>query len=251
MMKHRIILVILILLLLPIGADALSSTELAATVELNTGTLITGDLAATQAVDGTNYQVEEVTGTPGFDFVLQFITTGNNVLSLNLYGYYDGNPAHNVEGQLYDWTDETWDPIDTYPDAGADAWYNVSVYSSDYVSGGLVLLRIYHTSAGSAGHDFYLDYVEVVTALDPVDDSIFYQIFLSLEMWGYFGPLALVIIGYLLIQKNKPLGIFMIIVDSLVISHYLTLVEVTPDYWWHIFILLLGVIQCAFQMMDR
>lgn len=77
------------------------------------------------------------------------------------------------------------------------------------------------------------------------------ELFLSTEMWGYFGPLVLVIIGYLLIQKDKALGIFMVIVDSLVISHYISLVDATPEYWWHIVILLLGVIQCAFQMMSR
>ena len=81
--------------------------------------------------------------------------------------------------------------------------------------------------------------------------DLFYELFLSTDISGYLGPVALVIIGYLLIQKDKPLGIFVIIVNSLIISHYLTLVEATPDYWWHIFILLLGVIQCVFQMMKR
>ena len=83
------------------------------------------------------------------------------------------------------------------------------------------------------------------------DINWFDELFLSTELWGYFGPVGLVIIGYLLVQKDKPLGIFMMIVDSLVISHYLTLVEATPDYWWHIFILVLGVIQCVFQMMNK
>ena len=81
--------------------------------------------------------------------------------------------------------------------------------------------------------------------------NMFNELFLSTELWGYFGPLGLVIFGYLFTQKDKALGIFMIIVDSLVISHYLALVDATPDYWWHIFILLLGVIQCTFQMMKR
>ena len=83
------------------------------------------------------------------------------------------------------------------------------------------------------------------------DINWFSELFLSTEMWGYFGPLALVIIGYLLTKKNKELGIFLIIVESLLISHYLTLLGDTPEYWWHVIILLLGVILCAFQMMDR
>ena len=81
--------------------------------------------------------------------------------------------------------------------------------------------------------------------------NIFNELFLSTELWGYFGPLGLVIIGLLLIKKDKSLGIFMFIVDCLVISHYLSLVDATPAYWWHIFILLLGVIQCSIQLIDR
>ena len=83
------------------------------------------------------------------------------------------------------------------------------------------------------------------------DINWFDELFLSTEMWGYFGPLALVVIGWLLTKKEKPLGIFMIIVDSLVIAQYLALVAVTPDYWWHIIILLLGVIQCVFRTVSR
>lgn len=81
--------------------------------------------------------------------------------------------------------------------------------------------------------------------------NIFNELFLSTELWGYFGPLGLVIIGYILIKKDKALGIFMFMVDCLVIAHYLSLVDATPAYWWHIIILLLGVIQCTIQLLDR
>jgi hypothetical protein len=79
----------------------------------------------------------------------------------------------------------------------------------------------------------------------------FNELFLSEEMWGYFGPLALIVIGYLVTKKDKNLGIFFIIVDSLLIAQYITLVSVTPNYWWQIFMLILGVIQCTIQLMNR
>ncbi len=81
--------------------------------------------------------------------------------------------------------------------------------------------------------------------------NIFNELFLSLELWGYFGPIALVAIGIILIKKEKSLGIFWIILESLVIAQYFTLLEATPDYWWHIIILLLGVIVLTFQLIDR
>ena len=83
------------------------------------------------------------------------------------------------------------------------------------------------------------------------DINWFDELFLSTEMWGYFGPLALVIIGVILTQKNKELGIIFIIVDSLIIAQYLALIEATPEYWWHVIILLLGVVQCAIVLIDR
>ena len=81
--------------------------------------------------------------------------------------------------------------------------------------------------------------------------NIFNELFLSTELWGYFGPLALVVLGFMLVKKDKTLGLVMFIVDSLVISHYLGLVEATPNYWWHIIILLIGAISCTIQMIDR
>ena len=80
------------------------------------------------------------------------------------------------------------------------------------------------------------------------DINWFDELFLSTEIWGYFGVVALVVIGYLVVEKNKPLGIIMFIIDSLVAAQYLELVVETPDYWWHIFILILGIILCTAQM---
>lgn len=83
-------------------------------------------------------------------------------------------------------------------------------------------------------------------------NEFFYEIFLSPEISGYLGPLALVIIGYVIVEKDKILGILWFIVECLFVSNYLTLVEVTPDYWWHICILLLGgLFTCIYPLLDR
>ena len=86
----------------------------------------------------------------------------------------------------------------------------------------------------------------------PQTESVFYQIFFSLEMWGYLGPIALVIGGYVVANKDKILGVLWFVVECLFISQYLTLVEATPDYWWHIFILLIGgFLTCVFPLWVR
>ena len=80
--------------------------------------------------------------------------------------------------------------------------------------------------------------------------NIFEELFLSLEMWGYFGPLALVVLGFLITKREKSLGIFFIIVDSLIIWQYLNMADYEL-YMWHAIILLLGVIQCTFRLASR
>lgn len=82
--------------------------------------------------------------------------------------------------------------------------------------------------------------------------SMFFQLFLSTNMWGYLGPIGLVIVGYVITTKEKNLGIMFFIVESLVIANYLTLVSATPDYWWHVFILLFGCMSTLmYSLWDR
>lgn len=81
--------------------------------------------------------------------------------------------------------------------------------------------------------------------------ELFYFLFLSLNMWGYFGPLMIVIFGYYITKKSISLCLVWFIVESLFIANYLLLLEATPSYWWHIFILILGVIQCTFRLVSR
>jgi len=111
----------------------------------------------------------------------------------------------------------------------------------------IIMIQIHSQSVVGVCTISEIKFIEEIT----MEFNIFSELFLSTELWGYFGPLGLVIIGYLLTKKEKNLGIFMVIVDSLIIAQYFALVDATPYYWWHIIILLLGVVLCAFQSMDR
>jgi hypothetical protein len=62
---------------------------------------------------------------------------------------------------------------------------------------------------------------------------------------------VLVVVGFIVSKREKGLGIFFIIVDSLIIFQYLALVAVTPSYWWQVLMLILGVMLCTFQLADR
>ena len=84
------------------------------------------------------------------------------------------------------------------------------------------------------------------------DINWFSEIFLSLEMWGYLGPIGLVIIGYVLSKNSTILGVFWFLVECLFAAHYFELVDATPQYWWHIIIILLGgLFTCIFPLIGR
>jgi len=77
------------------------------------------------------------------------------------------------------------------------------------------------------------------------------ELFLSTDLQGWFGPIILVVAGILLTKKDKSLGIFFILLDSLVIYYYATLLDATPWYFWNMIIMLLGVITCMLRMATR
>ena len=66
------------------------------------------------------------------------------------------------------------------------------------------------------------------------------DLFFNTDPLGYIGPLALIILSYLLFKRDRALGLFGFIVNMLFVAHYYTLVSVTPAYWWHIYLLILG-----------
>ena len=82
--------------------------------------------------------------------------------------------------------------------------------------------------------------------------NIFEELFLKTTFWGYLGPMALVIGGYLLSKKDRNLGVLWFVMELLFIAQYMGMIAATPQYWWHIFILLFGgIFTCVFPFLDR
>ena len=93
--------------------------------------------------------------------------------------------------------------------------------------------------------------IQIIELLGEFEEmNIFFELFLSTGIWGLFGPLALVVAGFFITQKEKGLGILFIIVDSIIVYQYLAL----PNYelyLWHVIILILGIMQCTFQLFSK
>lgn len=70
--------------------------------------------------------------------------------------------------------------------------------------------------------------------------NILSELFLSTDMWGYFGPVGLIAFGLILAKKDKGLGLLMFLVDCLCVYQYSLLLVAEPAYYWHMLILLFG-----------
>lgn len=74
------------------------------------------------------------------------------------------------------------------------------------------------------------------------------DLFLSTGIYGLLGVVAVVIVGFMVTKKYRELGIFFIILNSVMIYQYLTLTNYEL-YYWHAVILVFGVIVCLGNML--
>ena len=82
------------------------------------------------------------------------------------------------------------------------------------------------------------------------DINWFNELFYSVELWGWLGPLALVVIGGFLTNKDKNLGLgWYIILLMMAGTFYLT--QITT-YYMQVFILIfLGAVVCLGPQLNR
>lgn len=113
--------------------------------------------------DGNELVITETAGTPGYDFDFTFgeyDTVPTTALAVQFYAYYDGNLAHNVKLQQWDYNASGWVDVPgaTFPDETSEQHYRfVLIDDPDYISGGEIKLRIVHTSPGNPTHHFHID----------------------------------------------------------------------------------------------
>jgi len=128
------------------------------------GTLACGGLTNLHADDGDRMQVNEIAGQ-NFTIILTFIGVPVAERTVNIKGNYDGNPAHNVKLQVYNFDSVSWDNFTgdstDFPSQVGEGSYQFTLPTpyADYISDGEMRIRIRHTSNGSAGHEMYLDHL--------------------------------------------------------------------------------------------
>jgi len=141
----------------------------AASVTVPTGTITSGTVADTFYKDQVYLTVQEAAGGGGNErFDIQFSFTGlvNPPEIMSFLGYYEGNTGHDVFLYIWDFVGSAWDRVTAagtdFPSTSAEYALTFNLPTdAKYLSGGEVILRIYHSSAPSSSHFMYIDYIAV------------------------------------------------------------------------------------------
>lgn len=141
-----------------------STQYLPDSILVNKGTQAAGDVDSLQvANDGDVLQIDEVTGTPGFDLEVWFA----GVVSFDQYHirmWYDGGAGHTVHIDIWNNNTSSWETLQSITDQALFTWVTgVISDSTNYVdSYGDVKLRFYHVSAGNPAHVLYVDHTALL-----------------------------------------------------------------------------------------
>lgn len=137
----------------------------ASSLTLTTGAISSGALEDTYSDNGVELVLTEVTGTPGFvyDFTFgEYDPVPNNVHTVLFKAWYQGNKAHNVKLQQWNYTTSGWTNVtgatQDFPDVASEQTYAFKIdASADYLSNGQIKLRLNHTSPGNPVHLMHID----------------------------------------------------------------------------------------------
>jgi hypothetical protein len=143
-----------------------SVVHTADSVVVTNGTIDAGDVTSTREIDGVYLEVSE---SGKFEIAFTFIGLTGNPARCSFRGRYDGNPAHNVFLEIYDYVGVAWDRVTAaaqdFPDSSTD--YSIDFLlprAAKYLSGGEAQLRLRHDSTAVGSHDMFTDYICVVEA---------------------------------------------------------------------------------------
>ena len=135
---------------------------------IGNGSIFSGELEDTYVEDGNYLVLKETNLTPGsdYDFTFNDIPTSITEVTISLTGRYDGNPAHNVKVQLWNYTTADWDNItgltQDIPKTTIDVHYNWFVtFGTDYISHGTIRFGVLHVSPGNPNNKLYIDHLHL------------------------------------------------------------------------------------------
>jgi hypothetical protein len=147
--------------------DILIPWDRASSYVITVGTLDGGTLDDTYAIGGGSLVLGETGSNPAFQFDFTFgeeISVPTSDLVVHITGYYDGNPAHIVKLQQWDYNLAQWDNVTAaardFPADSSDQTYSFALINdADHIQAGQIQLRFHHPVGGNPLHAFHFDFV--------------------------------------------------------------------------------------------
>ena len=131
-------------------------------ITTNDGDYVSGDINSISAIDDADvYEVDEVTGVPGFDITVDFVAVDQIANKIVTHVWYSGAAGHTVQLQLWNYTGTPqWDTITTITESTDYIWVEEDITNpSDYIDGSNeAQMRFYHLTSGNPVHDIKIDY---------------------------------------------------------------------------------------------
>lgn len=150
------------------------------------GTYTSGNVFSLEFHDSDFYIITEDTAAPYLELRANFTNLGGlENETLEIFGLYDGNPAHSVNVSL--WDGAAWVPLVNIPDNPAGAAYNLN--ASAYIVNGNLWVRFHHLGSGSAGHTLELDLLRLNADIES--DMVGQTQWFYLAIWGMILVLAI------------------------------------------------------------
>jgi len=129
------------------------------------GTLNDGNLASTYLLDGDWYNISETNGVPGLDIRVNFTGLGTDQTGgcFGFYHLYSGHSNHEIQVQLWNFTDSSWELVGTVLFNETAGWkcVGLSPQYEHYFSGGKLWARFYHATVGHLAHELQIDEIEL------------------------------------------------------------------------------------------
>jgi hypothetical protein len=136
------------------------------------GTIHSGTYRDTWHQDNTYFVLDEASGIPGFtyDFIFNNVEAEEvgETKQVHIRGYYNGDSAHNVKWQQYNYTTAQWTNLTTntkdMPKRSTPTDYEFPIFTTtDYINTtiGQIQLRVTHTQEGNVADHLYIDYLYI------------------------------------------------------------------------------------------
>lgn len=137
----------------------------ATSIAVINGTLNDGQLNSTYWIDGEWYNVSETNGVPGLDIRVNFTGLGTDQTGgcFEFWHIYSGHSSHEIQVQLWNFTDSSWELVGTVLFNETAGWkcVGLSPHYPHYFSGGKLWARFYHATVGHLAHELQIDEIEL------------------------------------------------------------------------------------------